>query len=66
MYCHKSASRGDETGIDFHGVFMLKKNEKQKQTQADLHDTKAGLRRRYGTGSGGRHRRLRSEAWAWD
>lgn len=38
MYCHKSTSRGDKTGMDFHGVFMLKK--KTNQTQADLSRTK--------------------------
>lgn len=47
------------------GVYVKEKT-KQKQTQADLHDTKAGLRRGYGMGGGGRHRRLRSEARAWE
>lgn len=60
MYCHKSASRGDKTGMDFHGVFMLKKKKQIKLRLTYM----AGLCRGYGTGGGGRHRRLRSEAWA--
>lgn len=36
----KSASREDESGIGFHGVFMS-----QNQTQAGLHSTKAELSR---------------------